>query len=199
MKNRKHYYIEKKEISYGGKTHYEYAITHEGENYPIFYNITEEEANEKLDKMQNHTFYLSDYDNDEIREFGNKIPFSKILNRVRKMFGLNLSFDCPKLTEDRFGCPRHIEIKGKDDLTKLNDTLAVLFKTAYVETFNGSISCDKETGKLYVWGNLHLNYEHYDGGRNGLNLIDFFYNEEQGLIVKSNRESYLENKRYEEE
>jgi len=199
MKNRKKYYIEKKEVTYGGQVHYEYAITHEGETHPVFYNITEEEANAKLDKMQNHTFYLSDYDNDEIREFGKKIQFHKILDRVRKMFGLNLNFEWPKIKEDRLGCPRNIEIKGTDDLTKLNDAFAILFKSAYIETFNGSISCNRETGKLFAWGNLSLRFEVYDGGRNGINLLDFWYDEENGMKITTNKELYLANMKYEEE
>jgi hypothetical protein len=142
---------------------------------------TEEEAKAFVEKA-NKTFYLSYYDNDEIKEWFDKVDFTPVFEKVEELLGMKLNLQV-NIRTNRHGFNEYFEIHSEEDLVDYFPILKAAWKRFVVDTFNAHICVDKETGELKLFGNMHFSYEHNDGGTNGANLFDFSFSNSDGFKI----------------
>lgn len=196
MNNRKKYFIKEQTNKYGDK---EFAITYEGEERCYITRNTREEAEEKLKELES-TFYLSDYDNDEIKGWFNSLGLTlrTLYHAINKCIGLKLDYET-KLKMDKYNQYKYIEITSDVDLANIYPILACAWKKFRIETFNGGISVYKDTGELFLWGDINFMYEDWHCGSNGTEILSFNYSKSKGWNIKTSKQQYIENHTYEEE
>lgn len=182
MKNRKQYFLAEKEVkNFNCKVVKQYAITYAGDTHPWFRDdLTYEQAKEALEKQLN-TYYLSDFSEDEIKEFFHSINFIELFDFTNNLLGLNLTYKV-ELDEKKY---THFSIESKEDLTSMFNILLVAWKEFKVATFNSEIAVDKSTGELFIWGNLQYAYTHQNGGWNGAEIVSFTYNKSTGWNIRA--------------
>lgn len=144
---------------------------------------TEKEARDFVEKA-NKTFYLEYYDNDEIKEWFDKIDFTPIFKRVEDLLGMKLTFTVKLTIGYRSKIYNRFEIKSEENLVDFFRVIKAAWKDFRVDTFSAQIYANKETGELELWGNMHYSYEHNDGGTNGAHLFDFNYSESKGWQIR---------------
>jgi len=196
MNNRKKYFIKEQINKYGDK---EFALTYEGEEYCYITRNTREEAEEKLKELES-TFYLSDYDNDEIKEWFDSLGLTlhTLYHAIDKCIGLKLDYEA-KLKMDKYNQYKYVEIASDVDLANIYPILSCAWKKFRIETFNGGISVYEKTGELFLWGDIHFMYEDWHCGSNGTEILRFSYSKSEGWNIKVAKQEYIENHTYKED
>lgn len=195
MNNRKKYFIKEQINKYGDK---EFALTCEGEERCLTYN-TREEAEERLKKFES-TFYLSDYDNDEIKKWFDSLGLKlhTLYHAINKCIGLRLNYEA-KLEMDRNNHYKYIEITSDVDLANIYPILSCAWKKFRIETFNGCVGVYEATGELFLCGTIDFKYDDWHSGSNGTEILRFSYSESEGWYIKTAKQEYIENNTYEED
>jgi hypothetical protein len=111
--------------------------------------------------------------NDEKKEFTQEMfdnmTWAPLRMELRKLLGVGVEFD-RKYVERGGWKTKGIFIESENLADKAGVMSSVL-KELYVVDFGGSY--DKENNAY--WLPLHFHWEHKDGGSNGCNLLDAFY------------------------
>lgn len=181
MRNRKHYIvIENPDQSLSWKR---YLIVPEGKDLdPKKYYSGEEtleEAQAAADRY-NARYYVSDYADDEIEDFYQKVSFEDIEAAINERLGLHLTFR-HSLEKSRDGWK--INFKSEQDLCELNFMLARMLKTCHLENFGSNISVDSDTGELFFWLDINWTYTHHSLGSNGCDFVSIVFTEREGLKI----------------
>lgn len=202
MKNRRTYKIVKldepkvnwNEVKFYGIEEYVGGVLKRIKGKDNFYSAfeNEEDAQKYIDEYCSE-YYLSDYSDDEIKEFFDSINFRELFERTNKLINYNLSY-ITKIKDNRFGHPEHFQIESIENLTELFPILNCAWSEMKVETFNADIAVNKETGELQIWGNLHFSYKHLDGGSNGARILDFEYSKSEGWKIITELERFYQRK-----
>lgn len=184
MKHERHYEIRKLEKPIKGmfdEKVYEYGlqVTRDGittiDNWYNFEN--EEEAFIKVNEL-NYKLYISDFDEEEVKDFYNSINFQPLFDKINTTIGLQLTYTT-SLEKNRDGSYR-IEIDSNEDISNIFILLKAAWKEFKVGNFSSSICPNNETRNLKFWCTINYNYVHQDGGTNGAHILDAFYTPENG-------------------
>lgn len=173
MKNKRHYIVVENQNPNVFKSNL-YLVVPEGhpEKQSMFY-ATKEEADECA-KRWNSTYYISDYSEDEIKEFYDSIDFTKLETAINKKLKLDLEFS-HKYYQSRG--EYRVEFRSDKNLCEFQKAglLSRMFKECYIQEFSNSLSVDKDTGDLYVWLTVDFCYQSFDSGHNGTELCQAYY------------------------
>ncbi|GHU81988.1 hypothetical protein FACS189468_5590 [Spirochaetia bacterium] len=105
-------------------------------------------------------------------EFANGINFDGLFRHAEIFSGMALAFEKPEVRGRRGDV--HIEFKS-NDIAASCGIFGKILEYCVIDNFSNSVFEDKETGKLKYWVNVHLSYQHHDGGSNGMDLFTAWY------------------------
>ena len=66
------------------------------------------------------------------------------------------------------------EAESEQDLVGSSGIFSKVLSECRIDTFNSTLTYDPETG-FKVWFTLHLSYQHFQGGSNGMSIATFWF------------------------
>ena len=205
MKHERHYEVKQFETPYtqfGTTYNYYLTCTQDGavkEEKDWFKYETLEKANERCAEL-NERVYLSDFDEEEIKDFYNSIDFQPLYDKINKAIGLQLTYK-NELEKTRDGYRINIESNG--NIADMFQIIKAAWKDFKVASFSSQICPDEASrGDLKFWCTIHYAYEHQNGGWNGAGILNARYTSKKGwdIMTELERQEYykrLEEERYE--
>lgn len=182
MKHARHYEVIKlkEEVrSYGLIYQYGLTCTKDGitsmDDYLKFETL--EEATKRCEEL-NNKIYISDFDEEEVKEFYNSINFQPLYDKINTTIGLQLTYK--NELEKTMSKEYLVNIVSNENISDMFLLIKAAWKEFKISTFGTSISVDQEHKDLKFWCSIDYKYRHQDGGMNGSSILSAFYNNRDG-------------------
>lgn len=117
---------------------------------------------------------MSEARNEAIQKFSNTIPYQELFKTGSEVAGVKTTFTNP--TVDDKGYVKY----QSEDIRSQCGPFGEVLKECRLTQFNSSITFDEKTNEPYYWGSMDLQYQHNDGGSNGMKVMDYTYSKKNG-------------------
>ena len=121
-----------------------------------------------------------DSHNEELVSFAQTIDFTAIFEECKKFLKVDCNFHQPEITETRGDI--YINFHS-DDITEKAGIFAFILEKCSLHSFSNRVYRDKETGEASYWVQVSLQYQHKDGGSNGMHVLRGWYTASKGWII----------------
>ena len=198
MKHERHYEVKQFEtpMMRCGTTYNYYLIcTQDGvtkEQSSWYAYETLERAAERCREL-NEKVYISDFDEEEIKDFYNSIDFQPLYDKINKTIGLQLTYK-HELEKSRENY--RIKIESNENIADMFQIIKAAWKEFRVTTFSTQICPDGESrGNLRFWCTIQYSYKHQNGGSNGASILEARYSSKKGwdIMTEIERQEHLHN------
>lgn len=109
-----------------------------------------------------------------IQKFNNTIPYKELFKVGSEVAGVKTNFSEP--TVDDRGYVKYTS----DDIRSQCGVFGEVLRDCRLTQFNSTITFDEKTHEPYYWGSMDLQYQHNDGGSNGMKVMDYTYSKKNG-------------------
>jgi hypothetical protein len=120
--------------------------------------------------------------NKDLIDFALNIDFSELCEHAAALAKVECNFQAPEIVQNRSG-ELFVDLTS-DDITAQTGAFAAILKSCYIRQFSTGIFRDKTTGEPRCWVQLSMSYQHKNGGSNGMNLLDAWYNDREGWAFR---------------
>jgi len=123
-----------------------------------------------------------DENNEEMVAFAQTIDFTELFNHVKALTKVGCEFHQPEITSTRGNV--HIGFMSHD-IADQTGAFAAILEKCYLGSFSNYAYRDKETGELGYWVTVTIQYEHKNGGSNGMEVVTAWYKESTGWTFRN--------------
>ena len=120
--------------------------------------------------------------NQEHITFAQTIDFEPLFDHIRAFAKVDCDFGTPEIWTDRVG-EVHISYES-EELSNQTGPFAAILKECRIGSFSSNVFSKKETGEPGYFGSASLQYQHKDGGSNGMEVIRCSYSDSDGWIFR---------------
>jgi hypothetical protein len=124
----------------------------------------------------------NDY-NSEMIDYAQTIDFTELFNHVKSFINVKCKFNQPKITTGHNNNV-HISFTSSDIASQVG-AFSVILITCNLVSFNNGVYKQAETGELGYWVNIDIEYQHKDGGNNGMEVTRAWYSDSKGWEFQS--------------
>lgn len=117
---------------------------------------------------------MSEAKTEAIQKFSNTIPYQELFKTGSEVAGVKTTFTNP--TVDDKGYVKY----QSEDIRSQCGPFGEVLRECRLTQFNSSITFDEKTNEPYYWGSMDLQYQHNDGGSNGMKVMDYTYSKKNG-------------------
>jgi hypothetical protein len=132
-----------------------------------------------LATMKNVTM---DEKNEEMVLFAQTINFAELFNHIKGYMNVDCDFHQPEITTSQGTV--HIRFMSHD-IASQTGAFATILERAYLSSFNNYVYTDKETGEPSYWVTVSIQYEHKNGGSNGMDVATAWYKASTGWVFRN--------------
>ena len=111
--------------------------------------------------------YLSDHAPEAIEAFWNQIDITPVNEFFAKLLKLPVALE--KGVARNYSNKPYYYLSDDTNIAGTNPVIFAAFKKMTITT-HGGLEADENTGELYYWASVHLNYDHQGGGSNGAKI-----------------------------
>lgn len=130
---------------------------------------------EKLREEKNAAYEkMSAAKKEAIKKFSDTIPYQELFKTGSEVAGVKTTFTNPVVDEKGY-----VKYQSEDIRSQCGPFGEVL-KECRLQQFNSSITFDEKTNEPYYWGTMDLQYQHNDGGTNGMKVMQYTYSKKNG-------------------
>jgi hypothetical protein len=123
-----------------------------------------------------------DNNNEELVTFAQNINFEKLFNHIKETMKLECNFYQPEITTTRGDIYIHFM---SDDISNQTGAFAGILENCYIGSFSNGVYKNKETGEPGYWVQVNIQYQHKNGGSNGMEVVTAWYDNTKGWIFKN--------------
>jgi pterin-4a-carbinolamine dehydratase len=120
--------------------------------------------------------------NEELVNFAQTINFEELFNHAKAYAKVNCEFHQPEISTIRGDV--HISFMSHD-ITSQTGTFATILERCNLSSFSNKVYMDKETGEIGYWVQVSIQYEHKNGGSNGMEVLTAWYRNSTGWIFRN--------------
>lgn len=124
--------------------------------------------------------------NEALVNFAQTIDFAELFDHIKGFVKIDCGFQQPEINTGRTG-EVYITFQS-EDITHQTGTFSFILKECVLGAFSNSVYREKETGELGYWVSVSLQYQHKDGGSNGMDVCRAWYTDSKGWIFKNTAE-----------
>ncbi len=106
--------------------------------------------------------------------FAQNIDFTELFDHLKAFTKSDCAFYQPEITTRRGEV--YINFMS-DDIAAQAGPFAAILERCSLHSFSSGIRTDKETHEPAYWVSVSIQYEHKDGGSNGINICRAYYTE----------------------
>lgn len=130
---------------------------------------------EKLREEKNTAYEkLNAAKKEAIKKFSDTIPYQELFKTGSEVAGVKTTFTNPVVDEKGY-----VKYQSEDIRSQCGPFGEVL-RECRLQQFNSSITFDEKTNEPYYWGTMDLQYQHNDGGTNGMKVMQYTYSKKNG-------------------
>ncbi len=113
--------------------------------------------------------------------FAQNIDFTELFDHIKAFTKADCAFHQPEITTSRGEV--HINFIS-DDIAAQTGPFAAILERCSLHSFSNGVYTDKETHEPAYWVSVSIQYEHKDGGSNGMNICRASYTELGGWVFR---------------
>jgi hypothetical protein len=118
-----------------------------------------------------------DKDNKGKVDFAQSINFTELFTQIQGLTKVKCEFEKPEISITR----GNVYIKFySNDIAEQTGAFAAILKECYFYSFSNGVTTDKETNEMFYWVSVTMQYQHKDGGSNGMEVTTATYTEKNG-------------------
>jgi len=119
-------------------------------------------------------------DNEELVAFAQTIDFTELFEHIKMFAKVNCNFYQPEITTSKHG---EVFISFmSDDITGQAGAFAAILERCGIHSFSNGVYRDRETDEIRYWVIASIQYEHKDGGSNGMQVTRAWYTDSDGWV-----------------
>ena len=121
-------------------------------------------------------------ENEELVNFAQTIDFAELFDHIKAFAGINCTFQQPEISTNR---NTEVFIRFmSDDIASQTGPFAAILKRCNISSFSNSVRRDRGTGEVKYWVIASIQYDHKDGGYNGMEVCRAWYTHSEGWVFK---------------
>ena len=123
-----------------------------------------------------------DNNNQDLVAFAQTIDFTELFQQLRDYLKVDCGFEQPEIRVARGEV--YIGFTS-DDIASQTGAFGAILEKCYLSSFSNRVYKNKETGELGYWVSVNIQYQHKDGGSNGMEVLRGWYSASKGWIIKT--------------